>query len=493
MLLHRLPLAAERSGMTPVMPETDPIPRIPVRRAGVLLAVLDLACVLALVWRLHVHLGAGSGGPPGGLLARVSGEALGWLGLAEPTAWLAAGLTGLYGKGAILAGRSLPARALTACAIALGPIAAAAAGWAIYDGISPLYAPAACFAAALCIAARSLAWRLGLAAWLRRGFCIERAIVLSDTAPAARTYAASLDRHCQGRLRTVASLAIPDRSLADFLTWIDHAVAVGDTDQIVVVETREASASARSVIWHLVRSGADVTVVPLVGAPHRVSSEAGVSANLPELDDDDGPGLSGFQNRFKRAVDILVGGCALVACSPVLAAVAIAVAVDSRGPVFFRQERHGYRGRIFRIWKFRTMFTHIGDCAGSKQTSRNDARVTRVGRFLRRTSLDELPQLINVLAGDMSMIGPRPHAVGMLVAGRIPEDLVGDYNLRHDVKPGITGWAQVHGSRGELDSLRTLRRRFALDRHYIENWCFRMDVAIFVRTLALPFVDRHAF
>jgi lipopolysaccharide/colanic/teichoic acid biosynthesis glycosyltransferase len=148
---------------------------------------------------------------------------------------------------------------------------------------------------------------------------------------------------------------------------------------------------------------------------------------------------------------------------------------------------------VFDIWKFRTMHHHMADAKAGRQTSRDDRRVTRVGRFLRRTSLDELPQLMNVLRGHMSIVGPRPHALGMTVAGKDMTDLAEGYNARHMMKPGITGWAQVNGCRGEIDSERKLRRRLALDCHYIENWSLRADARIILRTAALIAFDRHAY
>ena len=136
---------------------------------------------------------------------------------------------------------------------------------------------------------------------------------------------------------------------------------------------------------------------------------------------------------------------------------------------------------------------HLEDQAARRQTSRNDKRVTRIGRFLRRTSLDELPQFVNVLAGDMSIVGPRPHALGMTVAGRAVTDLVPGYAERHRMKPGITGWAQVNGCRGEVDGPRKLRRRVALDCYYIHNWSLLIDLWVMLRTAAILFIDRHAY
>jgi lipopolysaccharide/colanic/teichoic acid biosynthesis glycosyltransferase len=156
--------------------------------------------------------------------------------------------------------------------------------------------------------------------------------------------------------------------------------------------------------------------------------------------------------------------------------------------VFFRQWRAGFHDQRFKLWKFRTMYHHLRDDDAARQTSRTDHRVTRVGRFLRRTSLDELPQLLNVISGEMSLVGPRPHALGMTTTGRPLHEVIVNYSARHRVKPGITGWAQVCGCRGEVTTKEKLHDRVTLDCYYIENWSLAFDLWIMVRTLVfLPF------
>jgi lipopolysaccharide/colanic/teichoic acid biosynthesis glycosyltransferase len=161
--------------------------------------------------------------------------------------------------------------------------------------------------------------------------------------------------------------------------------------------------------------------------------------------------------------------------------------------VFFRQEREGYHNHTFWLWKFRTMYHDRRDPLARRQTSRNDARVTRVGRILRRLSLDELPQLINVMRGEMSIIGPRPHALGMTAVGSALHQVTEDYPARYRLKPGITGWAQVNGCRGEIDTHEKLRRRVYLDCYYIDNWSLSLDLWVMVRTAALLFFDADAY
>jgi exopolysaccharide biosynthesis polyprenyl glycosylphosphotransferase len=170
-------------------------------------------------------------------------------------------------------------------------------------------------------------------------------------------------------------------------------------------------------------------------------------------------------------------------------AAAIAIKLDSRGPVFFIQSRHGYNHRVIRVVKFRTM-TVAEDGAVVTQAVRGDKRVTRVGRFLRRTSLDELPQLFNVLRGELSLIGPRPHAV---THNESYSQILARYANRHKVKPGITGWAQVNGCRGETKTPEDMRKRVELDLYYIKNWSPVLDAQILARTLLVPFYSSNAY
>jgi exopolysaccharide biosynthesis polyprenyl glycosylphosphotransferase len=195
----------------------------------------------------------------------------------------------------------------------------------------------------------------------------------------------------------------------------------------------------------------------------------------------------------KRAADVLVALTALLLTGPALLAIGLAIRLDSPGAILFRQQRIGMNGTVFRMWKFRTMYADMADEAAVRQTCRNDPRVTRIGRVLRRTSLDELPQLVNVLLGDMSIVGPRPHALGMTVAGLPPHVLVGEYTQRYRVKPGITGWAQINGSRGPVETEQKLRQRVELDCQYIETWSLGMDAWIMLRTAALLAFDHHAY
>ncbi len=181
---------------------------------------------------------------------------------------------------------------------------------------------------------------------------------------------------------------------------------------------------------------------------------------------------------LKRVLDVIIAAAALVCLAPIFAIVALAIKIDSPGPVLFRQRRYGFNQEPFRILKFRSMRA-LEDDAGLRQVTPGDARITPVGRFIRRTNIDELPQLVNVLTGDMSLVGPRPHA---LAHDQAFERDIALYARRHNVRPGITGWAQVNGWRGETDTPEKVRGRVEHDLYYIDNWSMLLDLSILVRT-----------
>ncbi len=205
--------------------------------------------------------------------------------------------------------------------------------------------------------------------------------------------------------------------------------------------------------------------------------------SVPVLDVFDRP-IADWDHVLKWLFDKIVGSILLVLCSPILLAAAFAVKLETRGPVLFRQKRYGFNNELVEILKFRSMHVDQSDATASKLVTRDDPRVTRVGRFLRRSSIDELPQLINVVRGSLSLVGPRPHALQAKAENRLYDQVVDSYFARHRVKPGITGWAQINGWRGETDTQEKLQRRVEHDLHYIENWSVFLDLYI---VLATPF------
>lgn len=195
----------------------------------------------------------------------------------------------------------------------------------------------------------------------------------------------------------------------------------------------------------------------------------------------------------KMAMDYVLGSIALVLLSPILLTTAAFIRLDSKGPIIFRQPRLGFNNKLFVCYKFRSMHNDKTDLLADKQTTRDDPRITRVGRIIRKLSIDELPQIFNVLNGTMSLVGPRPHAPNTKAADRLFADVVQQYALRHRVKPGITGWAQANGWRGETTSLMQIEQRVAFDLFYIENWSIKFDFHILALTIWNEIRSKHAF
>ena len=204
--------------------------------------------------------------------------------------------------------------------------------------------------------------------------------------------------------------------------------------------------------------------------------------NVPVLDVFDRP-IADWDVVMKWLFDKIVGWMALICAAPIMALVALAIKLDSKGPVLFKQKRYGFNNEMVEVYKFRSMYVDQADATASKLVTRGDPRVTRVGRFIRKTSLDELPQLFNVVfTGNLSLVGPRPHAVHAKAEDRLYDEAVDGYFARHRVKPGITGWAQINGWRGETDSHEKIQRRVEHDLYYIENWSILFDLYIVAKT-----------
>ena len=203
--------------------------------------------------------------------------------------------------------------------------------------------------------------------------------------------------------------------------------------------------------------------------------------------------MSDWNVALKTIEDRVLATLGLIALSPLLALIALAVKLDSRGPVFFRQQRYGFNNEPIGVYKFRSMYVDQCDAAAAKLVTKGDPRVTRVGAFIRKTSLDELPQLINVLKGELSLVGPRPHAMQAKAEGRIYDQVVDGYFARHKVLPGITGWAQVNGWRGETDVIEKIEQRVAHDLYYIENWSTWLDLRILMMTPLSLVTTKNAY
>jgi len=203
--------------------------------------------------------------------------------------------------------------------------------------------------------------------------------------------------------------------------------------------------------------------------------------SVPMLDIFDKP-INDWDSVAKRIFDIAFSLVGIVVLSPIMIGAAIAIKLDSKGPVFFKQKRHGFNNEVINVWKFRSMYTEQCDPTARNAVTKNDPRVTRVGRFIRKTSIDELPQFFNVVAGSLSLVGPRPHAVAAHSNNLLYNEVVDGYFARHRVKPGVTGWAQINGWRDEIDNEEKIMMRTEYDLYYIENWSLWFDLKILFLT-----------
>ena len=278
--------------------------------------------------------------------------------------------------------------------------------------------------------------------------------------------------------------------LGDTTALLDHRM-MPYVDRVVITVSSQAQGRVRQLIERLRVLPNDVSLFL------DIDGEAAPSAMLSRLAAAPLAQVSGArqdESRLfaKRVQDVVLGVLALLAAAPVMVAVAAAVRLDSPGPIFFRQRRHGFNNEEIVVWKFRSMRHDVADADASRQVTADDDRVTRVGAFIRRTSLDELPQLFNVLAGDMSLVGPRPHAIGMKTGDVASARLVAEYAHRHRMKPGVTGWAAIKGSRGPVATAADVRRRVALDVDYIERHSFLLDLYILLMTVPCLLGDRDS-
>ncbi len=271
------------------------------------------------------------------------------------------------------------------------------------------------------------------------------------------------------------------------------ACRAGEIDTVYLTFPMRAETRLRNVLTRLADTTADVYIVPDFFVFELLHARLTNVGGLPAVSIHENP-LFGIDGLLKRSADMIFATLMLFLLAIPMAIVAAAVKVTSRGPVFFRQKRYGLDGREIMVWKFRSMRTdqcQPGEAGETiQQTTKEDPRVTPVGRFIRRTSLDELPQLFNVIGGSMSLVGPRPHATAHNEEYR---SLINGYMLRHKVKPGITGLAQVMGFRGETDTIDKMEGRVRYDHEYIRTWSFTMDLEILARTVLVVFGQKNAY
>ncbi len=276
------------------------------------------------------------------------------------------------------------------------------------------------------------------------------------------------------------------------LTTLIEMIRGGLIDQVVVALPWAAERRVQGVVNRLALTPVKVRLAPDLVSFTFARRPVVILGDIPVMTLFDRP-ISGMAAVFKMLEDKLLTSLVLLLIWPLLLVIAIAIKLDSPGPILFKQQREGFNNRSFACFKFRTMYHNRLEYKDIHQATRDDPRVTRVGRLLRRTSLDELPQLFNVLLGDMSLVGPRPHASSTRAGGRLFSDVVQSYAARHKVKPGITGWAQVCGWRGETDTEEKLIKRFEHDLYYIDNWSIFLDFYILIRTIGAVLFPKNAF
>lgn len=361
------------------------------------------------------------------------------------------------------------------------PPAALAASWLAGDPLPPLLAWAGLAALAVGAARPAFARMLKhLARWSQTA---RRVLVVGDRDRAleALSLIAGDERRWAFPVGVCLDRDAPPRPiLGGFITSLDDAermVREEAVDDVIIAVPWKDTKRLAECLAVLKPLTVDVHLFPEAPEPFVDGRGLSVLAGVPMAKIGSRP-LSGWRAFVKNMEDRVLGAVLLVLVSPVMAAVAVAIKLDTPGPVFFRQSRYGYDNQPFTCFKFRSMVARPQEVQVT-QATRNDPRVTRVGRFLRRTSLDELPQLINVVMGSMSLVGPRPHAVSH---HHHYARLVDDYRCRHRMKPGITGWAQVNGYRGETSTVELMRKRVIHDLWYIDHWSPWLDLMILART-----------
>ncbi|VXB27932.1 exopolysaccharide biosynthesis polyprenyl glycosylphosphotransferase [Brevundimonas sp. G8] len=367
-------------------------------------------------------------------------------------------------------------------------------GWLLDRPALDVVAPWALTTTAALIVLHGL-WLAVIARWRRLGALSPNIVLVGATRNARILIERALER------RDMNVLGVFDDRLARSPDSVAGVPVLGDAnallthrmtpyvDRIVLAIDPNAGQRVRDLTQRLNALPNPLTVL--------VDSELGGdgvlnrlgNAPLASLDGPVDPDRRAFN---KRMQDLLVGAVALVVAAPVMALVALAVRLDSPGPVFFRQRRHGFNHETIVVWKFRSMRHEAADATASRQVCPGDDRVTRVGRFIRATSLDELPQIFNVLSGEMSLVGPRPHAIGMKTGETESALLVAEYAHRHRIKPGMTGWAAIKGSRGPVDTEAQVRERVQLDIEYIERQSFWLDLWVIAVTIPVLLGDRAA-
>src|SRR5262245_4079682 len=459
------------------------------------LRLYDVAAVLAtgsIAYALYVLPG------PRGLDNRYPGT----IALGALIAGIVAQLLSTYRLEAVFS-RSLGAqRTVAAWLISFGLLVVVAFGLKISDFYSRVWAMSWLLSAAGFLSLGRYLLSFATLRWAKQGRFAFRTLIVG-VGEQADMLAAHIAARGDARTRIVAFVddrpgpPRPRRTFHDHPVIPDFAhmmalIRQDAVDEIIIALPWSQAHRVQALTLLLATAPVRIRLAPdLAGfrfSDRRVTMRAGV----PMLTLFDRP-ISGWSHVFKLIEDRAIALAALAFVAPLMLSIAIAIRLDSRGPILFRQRRFGFNDRPIEVWKFRTMRSECTDANAVLQTTRRDPRVTRVGRFLRKSSLDELPQLFNVLKGEMSIVGPRPHAMATKAEGKLFQDVVDRYAARHRVNPGITGWAQVNGWRGETDTIDKIQKRVEFDLYYIDNWSVWFDLYIVLQTFIAVFRTRDAY
>ena len=410
-------------------------------------------------------------------------------------------MSGLYKFSRIVTPGSQFLRIAGACAMGFLLLIALAFAFKVSASLSRVWAVAWAGSAVILIQLGRLAVASLIAAAARRGILTHR-IALFGTNDAARKLLTDLSHSAQPWNQVIG--IFDDRT--DRVGPAGEVCAVtGDLDDLLDTARRQRVDEIFVTLpWAGPNNRIDDVLRRLSVLPARINlhvsdnlakylcHDVNTDSGIPVIPVYERP-ITGWQALIKRAFDLMISSLCLLLAFPALAIIAIAIKLDSPGPIFFRQDRFGFNNELIPVWKFRTMYRDQTDKNAERLATMNDPRITRVGHFLRRTSLDELPQLFNVLNGSMSLVGPRPHATRAKAAGRLYQEVIESYGSRHRVKPGITGWAQVNGWRGETDTDEKIIKRVEHDLYYISHWSLRLDVLILLKTVRVVLKGDNAY
>ncbi len=446
-----------------------------------LLRLLEFGALLALGYVIHALYVSDMGMPFFYLLVLGAGAGIGVLMLQ---------LADAYQVPALRSPWRMTPRILTAWALAFGAMALMVFFFKSGDQYSRIWFASWFVAGSVFLVIERQVIAYSIRRWARNGTMERRAVIVGGGEP-AKELIRTLEQQPENDIRICGIFDDRDErrspaviagypKLGNIAELVEFA-RLARIDMLIISLPLSAEARILALLKKLWVLPVDIRLAAhSKGLRFRPRSYSQVG-NLPMLDIFDKP-IADWDNVAKRLFDIFFSLVAILLLWPVMLGAAIAVKLSSPGPIIFKQKRHGFNNEVIEVYKFRSMYTHLADPTAKAAVTKGDPRVTRVGRFLRKSSIDELPQFFNVLKGDLSLVGPRPHAIQAQSNDRKYVDVIESYFARHRVKPGVTGWAQINGWRGEIDHDDKIRFRTEFDLYYIENWSLWLDLKILVLT-----------